>query len=228
MFCYLDIETLPPSGGGHYERIKAAVKPPGQYKKADSIEQWMTENADIVATEEFGRLGLDGLYGEVCCIGFALDGADITVGRVGSATCPTERELIALNFSAIDRLATLPNAHSSSSVIVVGHNIEFDIRFLFQRAVRYGIAIPHALRAAFDPEKGRYNTIDTMRVWAGWKGAVKLKALTRELLDDAGDDIDGSEVSRTWRDDPSKVAEHCQRDVQRVRDLHRKIRAVLA
>lgn len=221
---FLDIETLPPSGGGHLERIRAGIKAPAQYKKPESIAEWMAENADRCANEELAKLGLNGLYGEICVIGFAVgDLPAIVANRVEE----NEAELITSAFEMIATHATSDRSGYEHALTVVGHNIEFDIRFLFHRAVRHGIRIPKCIRPAFDPDKGRYSCFDTMKVWSGWKDYVKLKDLARELLGDACEDIDGSEVAGLWATDPGKVVEHCRQDVERVRALYRKFAAVL-
>lgn len=221
---FLDIETLPPSEGDHLDRIRAGIKAPGQYKKPDSIAQWLAENADTLAAEEFAKLGLDGLYGRVCCIGWAVNDEDV---RISVDAGQGERTLINAAFGAI-QTRSMDASGSSRSLSPVGHNIEFDLRFLMQRAVRYGIQVPACLRAAFDPDKGRYNTFDTMRVWSGFKGFTKLKDLARELLDDDGSDIDGADVATAWAIDPQRVVEHCRRDVERVRRLYLAISHTLA
>lgn len=220
---FLDIETLPPSGGGHFERIRAGIKPPAQYKKPESIAEWMAENADRCANEELAKLGLNGLYGEICVIGFAAGDGEVFTGQLMS----DEKGLIEYVFGQISTLAQSDRSGYEHGLTVVGHNIEFDIRFLFHRAVRHGIRIPKCIRPAFDPDKGRYNTFDTMKVWSGYRDFVKLKDLARELLGDACEDIDGSEVAGLWATDPGKVVEHCRQDVERVRALYRKFTAVL-
>lgn len=217
---FLDIETLPPQGGDHLTRIKSGIKAPGQYKKPESIEAWLKENADALALEEFGKLGLDGLYGQIACVGFAINDDPVRVVSV-SEFAGGEEMLLSILFRTIEHDAT--DLGGVRSLSPVGHNIEFDVRFLMQRAVRYGITIPSCLRNAFDPEKGRYQCFDTMRVWSGFKGFAKLKDLARELLADDGSDIDGSEVANVWSIDPPRVIEHCRRDVERVRNLYLKI-----
>ncbi len=215
---FLDIETLPPSGGDHLSRIKAGIKAPGQYKKPESIAQWLAENSDSIAAEEHAKLGLDGLYGEVCCIGWAINDT-ILHTHVRTSGDFTEKDLIEQAFEEIQR-ASYDKSGASRSLSPVGHNIEFDLRFLMQRAIKYGITVPVCLRAAFDPDKGRYNTFDTMKVWAGFKGWAKLKDMTRELFGDDGEDIDGADVAKAWAENPGKVVEHCRRDVERVRKLY--------
>lgn len=220
---HIDIETLPPSGGDHLARIKANVKAPGQYKKPESIAQWLAENADTIALEEFGKLGLDGLYGQLACVGFAIDRDPVRV--VSVLDYADERTFMYGLFNLIEEAST--DLGGWRSVSPVGHNIEFDLRFILQRAIRYGLTVPKCLRAAFDPDKGRYNTFDTMRVWSGFKGYVKLKDMARELLGDDGSDIDGSEVAATWAVDPAKVIEHCRRDVERTRAIYERMAVTL-
>lgn len=224
MYLYLDIETLPPSGGGHFERIKAGIKPPAQYKKPESIAQWLAENADAEAQAQVDRLGLNGLYGEVACVCFAIDDGDVMT----FASRDDEPAVLAEVFEAIDLHATDGTSSYPRQLTPVGHNIEFDIRFLFHRAVRHGLPVPRAIRKAFDPDRGRYATFDTMKVWSGWKDYVKLTELTRELCGDQVDDIAGNEVALYWRNGQrEKVIEHCVADVRRVRDLHRMMRVAL-
>jgi len=224
-FLYLDIETLPPQSGGHFDRILANIKPPGQYKKEDSIKAWMAENATAAAHEEHAKLALNGLYGEVCAIGWAIDDGDIFClppleGR-------SESTLIQETFATIVK-ASLPRSGTiDGDLICVGHNINFDLQFLFQRAVRHGVRLPRYMAAAVDFKTERYRSLDTMRMWAGYKGFVKLKDLSRELLGDLNEDIDGSQVAEAWASDPLKVVEHCKADVMRVREIHKRFIAVL-
>jgi 3'-5' exonuclease len=223
---FLDIETLPPQGGDHFTRIRAGIKAPGQYKKPESIAEWLASNADALANEEVAKLGLDGLYGQVCVIGWAVNGEK--VATLSLQDCPETGEagLISLAFSVIQS-ASVDGSTSWRALSPVGHNIEFDIRFLMQRAVRYGISVPPCLRKAFDPDKGRYETFDTMKAWSGFKGWTKLKDMTRELFGDAGDDIDGADVASVWASDPAKVIEHCRQDVERVRRLYKAMALTL-
>jgi hypothetical protein len=220
-YIYPDIETLPSANPALADRIRANVKPPGQYKKPESIAEWMAANAESAVAEELGKTALDGLYGSVCVISWAIDDGPIFTGMVTDEL--DEAAMLRAQFDAIDNASSDTVSNTSMPLIVVGHNVEFDLRFLFQRCARYGIRIPQAIRRAFD---ARPDYIDTMRMWAGYKGYVKLKELAHELLGDAGDDIDGSDVARVWAASPQTVAEHCRRDVERVRQLHAKFRAV--
>lgn len=221
---YLDIETTPPEKAGIFERIKAEIRPPANYKKQETIEKWLAEEGEAAATEQFHKMALDGLYGQIVCIGFAMDDQPVTT--ITAIDCK-ESDLIMRAFDEIDALSLNPITGHNDILRVVGHNIEFDIRFLYQRAVRHGLALPHSLRAALNPVSGHRDQIDIMKLWAGYRGYVKLKDLAREILADDSTDIDGSEVARMWGTNPKAVVAHCMADVERVRMLHEKINKTL-
>lgn len=214
---FLDIETLPPSSGPILDRIRANIQPPAQYKKPDSIAAWMAENAESAAAEQIGRLGLDGLYGSICVIGFAIGGGTPVIG---SASNGDERALIQRSFEMVEEFSSKRADGATNDLFIVGHNVEFDLRFLLHRAVRYGLTIPASLRRAFHPEKGRFYVHDTMKLWGGFKGYVKLRDLDEELFATGADDIDGSQVAALWATDPSKVMDHCAIDIERVRRVY--------
>lgn len=224
-YIYFDIETLPPGDGGHFERIRANTMPPANYKKQETIDKWIAEERDGIARAAVDKLALDGTYGSICCIGFAID--DQPVGCVELTDTMDERSLLLYVFSQIDSAATDATNPLPRSLTLVGHNIEFDARFVFQRAVRHGLALPHSLRAALNPVSGHRDQIDIMKLWAGYRGYVKLKDLAREILADDSTDIDGSEVARMWKTNPKAVVAHCMADVERVRMLHEKINKTL-
>lgn len=221
---FLDIETVPPEDGPVVEAIRANVQPPASYKKPESIAAWMAENADAVAAEQVSRLALDGLYGSIVVIGFAIGGGTPVIG---SASDGNERALIQRFFEMVEEFARKRADGASLDFTVVGHNVEFDLRFLLHRAVKHGLTVPQSLRRAFHPEKGRYHVHDTMKLWSGWKGYVKLRELDTQLFGTAQDDIDGSEVGRLWKSEPAKVMDHCALDVERVRRVYCAIAVTL-
>jgi 3'-5' exonuclease len=217
---YLDLETIPSTDPALIERIRAEVQPPAQYKKPESIAAWMAENADAVVQERLHATGLDGLYGSICVAGFALgeDAPQLVTGEHES-----ESELLRGFFDLIEIEAGQRADGAAVDLIVVGHNVEFDLRYLLHRAVRHRLQVPRALRRAFDPDKGRYQVRDTMKLWAGYSGRVKLKTLSHELLGEMAHDIDGKDVARVWVENPQAVADHCRDDIIRTRDVYRAI-----
>jgi hypothetical protein len=223
----LDIETLPSDNLALLDQFRDKVKAPAQYKKPDSIAQWLDENRESEALAMVNKTGLDGLYGRVAVIGWAV--GDKPASAIFQSAEWDERRLIAEAFAQMDRDATTTWEHTSSvrQCKAVGHNVEFDLKFLFHRAVRYGIKLPRCIEPkAWGPDS-KYATFDTMRMWCRYGERVKLKELARELLGDTCEDIDGGEVAAEWARDPQKVVTHCLADVDRTRKLYKMMTAVL-
>ena len=220
----IDIETLPSSDPAMLDRFRAMVKAPGQYKKAESIAQWLDENRDPEALAMLAKTGLDGLYGRVCVIGFAVGSEPVKVERLET----DDREFLERAFAAMDRAAATKWENTPGVRVLrpVGHNVEFDLKFLFQRAVRYGIKLPRCIDPAAWTSP-RYSSGDTMSMWCRYGERVKLRDLASELLGDPCDDIAGGDVAAAWADNPALVVDHCMRDVERTRALYRRMLAVL-
>ena len=96
----LDLETLPSDSTALLATMRANVKPPGQYKKADSIAQWMAENSEAAALEEFGKTGLDGLYGRICVAGYAIGAKPVVALRLDAYD--SERIFLERLFATLD------------------------------------------------------------------------------------------------------------------------------
>ena len=69
MFIYLDIETIPSQRDDVRGLSWQRVKVPANYKDPQKIEAYKYEHAE----EEYRKTALDGGYGELCCIGWAVD-----------------------------------------------------------------------------------------------------------------------------------------------------------
>ena len=131
---FLDIETVPDQREGAADAARARIKVPKQYKKPEAIEKYIAENAE----EAYHATGLNGGYGEVFCVSFAVgEGEVVTVTR-GASDHPWNEDLAELTLLDILN-AVLPHAigHEGGKrkPLFVGHNIEFDLRFLFHRFV---------------------------------------------------------------------------------------------
>lgn len=215
MNIYLDIETIPSQRNDVRDRIWAAVEPPGQYRKPESIEKWMLDNRDDVADEKWRRTALDGGYGEIVCVCLA-----VGEGEVKTFSRPdvhlSERTLL---YAVFD---TIRNAMHGQFPTYVGHCIGFDLRFLFHRAIVNSVK-PTTLPYNEAPWRGRY--VDTMYEWCGAKGSIKLTELCDVLgIDDFTDEIDGSQVWDAFRAGRiEQIEQHCRADVERVRAIWQRM-----
>jgi len=217
---YLDIETIPDQTPGALEAIRASIEPPGNISKPETIAKWMEENAVAKSEEAWRKTALDGSKGEVVVAGWAFN--DFVPRRVirDSLRPGDEKRLLFDTFESIlMELETLPDA----PLTIVGHCVkDFDLRFLFQRAVIAGV------RPTFDLGVGqRYpaHIYDTMTEWAGWGNRISLANLCKALnvpVKQGG--IDGSMVWDLVKSNRIvEVADYCCTDVVAVRECHRRM-----
>lgn len=218
MRIYLDIETIPSQRNDVRDRIWSAVHPPGNYTKPESREKWIAENRDKVAEEEWRRTALDGGYGEIVCVCFAVDDDEIlTFSR--ATIEEQESELLELFFG------TIRGCLRNQSPTYVGHNIGFDLKFLHHRSIVCRVNPRLHFPYNSPPWRGMY--IDTMYEWCGARDRIKLTELCDVLGIEADDDIDGAGAWDAWRSgDVDSVIRHCQADVARVREIEKRLRWV--
>jgi predicted PolB exonuclease-like 3'-5' exonuclease len=218
----LDIETIPTQRTDVIQAIRAQVDREieakadairQQYKKAETIEAHLRELNERSANlfdEAYRRTALDGGFGEVLIIGWALDDepAQSLCRRIDESEADLLRE-----FSR-----RLP-AQTNTALHWIGHNIVgFDLRFLWQRYVVNGITpgVPS------DEREGLVN--DTMLEWAGrysrdrWVSLDQLCSIFG-IASPKGK-LDGSQVwdfAQAGRYE--EIAEYCRRDVETARTV---------
>jgi hypothetical protein len=213
-FLYFDIETLPTSDPAVIADIAASVTPPRSMTKPETIAAWEQDTKPGLVKEAVARTSFNGAQGSVCVIGWAWD--DEPVQSRDLYFVGSERELLAETKSLI-----LDGAGYGSKT-VVGHNVGFDIRFLWQRAIVLGVEMPTWWPR--DPKPWGRETFDTMTAFAGSRDSISLDDLCKALGIEGKGDFDGSMVADAWAaGEHEKVAAYCRSDVERVRQIHRKI-----
>lgn len=224
MKIFLDIETIPTQDVRIQQHIRDNIKPPGTYKKQESIDTWLAENRERAAEDEVRKTSFDGAYGQICCISCAINHhppktfwvADYVTG---------ERSILFQFFNYIEK-----NYDPSRMVppVFIGHNLtDFDLRFIYQRAVILGVNPPRCIplhATAWDK-----NIFDTMARWAGRGNRVSLDKLCQSLNlplkgDEIGEPIDGSKVWDFVKAGKiEQVAKYCSGDVERVRAVYQRM-----
>ena len=234
---YIDIETIPAQRPDVLEEIRAAkqaeldqaiaaIKPPGTYKKQESIDEWMASeapkvaqglrdafDADVDAT--YRKTSFDGAFGQVCVIGWALD--DFAAETVAGQDEPA---LLASFIKALSR-----DRINVFETCVVGHNVSaFDLRFLSHRHIINGIK-PHPVIARSSQAKPweSEKVFDTMVQWSGVGNRISLDKLCKALgVKSPKGELDGSKVwDYVKAGRLAEVADYCARDVDAVRKVHR-------
>lgn len=215
-YIYFDLETIPAQSEEAKSRVASLVKPPAQMKKAETIAAWeKDQKADAVA-EAIAKTGLNGAYGHICCVGFALDDSEPT-----SISWPinvdSEAETIKTFYSVIGE------ALGNRFPVIVGHNVAgFDIRFIWQRSIALGIRVPAWMPR--DPKPWGNDVFDTMAAWAGAKDTISMDNLCAALGLPGKGDIDGSMVGQLFAEGRHKeIAAYCRDDIQRTRAIHHKM-----
>ena len=223
---FIDLETVPDQHPGAFERYLDLVTPPANYKKQESIDKWMAENAEEKAAELHGKTGLNGLHGEICSIAFAVDDNEIeSVTRgidVESEGSLIRKFFIALGEHVTDSDAGFPRFEW------IGHNVlEFDLRFLKQRCMVNSVDPLYPIPA--EARHGSGNVFDTMKEWAGFRGYVKQD----ELVEAFGFSIEGNALaaeldgSMVWPLYQSgqfdAIKAYNEMDVHKVREIYRRM-----
>ena len=232
MNVYLDIETIPAQNPAVRTEIEAGITPPANMKKAETIAKWEAEEKLDKVEQEWRRTAFAGDRGEIVCIAWAVDDGDVfSVFRTpanleGPNREITERHLLWTFFEAMREASE--RAHGRWPRFI-GHNVrDFDLRFLFQRAVI--LAEPPGCHLPHDAGPSSDRVFDTLEAWAGFRNRISLDRLCRALgVPTKGTELDGEEIdgARVWdfvRDGCiESVAAYCRADVERVRAVHERM-----
>lgn len=219
MKLYFDAETIPDQREGAFETYLDKVKPPANYKKQESIDKWMADNAEAAAAELYAKTSFSGLHGELCAIGFKVDD-NPAVSLVRGEDFETEREMIGAFFTDVKACARSGEGNYQH-IEWIGHNvIDFDLRFLKQRTLIN--RIPHDERP-WIPADARHSkgVFDTMREWAGWKGTVSQDALCEAFGLPTKPGMTGADVWPAYQaGEYERIREYNLYDVETVYALH--------
>lgn len=210
MKIYLDIETIPTQNTEYQAYVCENLKAPSNYKNEETIAKWLEENKG----EAVNKTALDGTFGEIAVIGVAINDEDpVLFYREDWQSVDREVDILT-------RFNDFLREKASKCKTVpqfIGHNIaKFDDRFIFQRSVISGVK-PYYTAS-------RQNTYDTMTEWAGYGGTVSLDKLCKVLDIEQKGEIDGSKVWQYVQDGKiAEVAEYCAKDVERVRQIYKRM-----
>lgn len=221
MLITIDIETLPDLTPGALDAIKSAVRPPANYSKPETVEKWMMENAGPEAEKQWRKTALNGTTGQLCSIGWAVENEPAKV-LVRDDSAGGEAGLLQRFYSAMEEALRNRNGHYASTRWC-GHNVAFDLRFIYQRSVICGIKPPVCL---YHEAKAWSEYIsDTMTMWAGHSGTISLHNLCLALdIPTPKDGVDGSQVFDLWQaGEYDRIATYCKADVEATRECYQRL-----
>jgi hypothetical protein len=218
MNIYHDIETKASTNATLRKRLRESIQAPGNYKKPESIAEWMAANLDKETDALLAKTALDGTWGHIVCIGWAVDASNVQV-----TTGTSERDT--LQQWATNLHAVAARSHGdmwNTRATWVGHNCQdFDLRFIWQRCIVLGIKLPFRLPT------GRYPNgpflYDTMKEWSGFGKYVKQTDLETAFGIDRRDPLQsGADVATAKIED---IVQHCMEDVRCLREIHQRMTA---
>jgi 3'-5' exonuclease len=216
---YFDIETIPCQLPGVLDEFKAAVTAPAQYKKADSIAEWLKENRDSEGEAAWLKTSFDGGMGHVVCIGLAIDDGPAVSYQVPPDAYGNrnhEAELLMGFFSHLT---------DTGRSVLVGHNIiGFDLPFLWKRCMVLGVKPP--LWFPRNPSKYSSEMVrDTMNLWdMEQRAGGSMDRICRLLGIPGKGDVSGADVwPMVEAGDIEGVAKYCREDVNRTRLMFRRM-----
>jgi hypothetical protein len=215
---FIDIETIPDQAPGAFEAYRESIsknfKAPSTLSKAQACidlgvdattspwkfktkdeclaawaEHFAATKSEEVAEQEWRKTALDGSKGEIVSIAYSIDGQTVD-GMIRELGQP-ETDLLKSFFDSCQK-ATMRHDGLTTSPYMIGHNVPFDIGFLFKRCVI------KQLKPAFRiPHGGRHHSdfFCTMQAWAGFNGRISQDSLCDALgLPLKPDGISGANV----------------------------------
>jgi len=194
---YLDIETLPAG-----EEMREILKDIYTRKKKSKYTPRTFE-------EFVESTGLDGSYGRIACISYAINNEPIK-------TLFGDEKKMLTGFWDIAKNADL----------FIGFNLmDFDLRFIYQRSVILGV------KPSKDLNFARYRNFpiyDIMCEWSKWnlQSKISLHALSKVLgiPSPKEGEIEGKDVAKAYQDGRIKeICQYCEKDVETTRKIYKKM-----
>lgn len=233
---FLDIETLPNMDEGEVERIAETMefKAPSnlskglaaadlglsdddvKYKAKDDViamwvERFKDEKRIEMAQDIWRKQALNPDEGRILSIVAKIDDS-----TVFGAIAEDESELL----DSFWHWCEGEIVHSD--LYAIGHNIKFDLGFLWKRSIINGVTIPFKLKP-----HGRHGQdfFCTMTHWAGYGQFIGQDRLARILgLPEKPDDINGSNVLDHYlAGDLDRILEYNRHDVETVYEIYQRI-----
>lgn len=225
MDIFIDIETLPTSNAYEIGKITQEIcddvnrkieELPGKYAKDETIAKHalaLEQGKYEKIKEVLNGTALDGAFGELLAIGVAFDDCPgVVLYRM-----PKESET-----SLLMKLDALIPFETESAMHWIGHNVLWDMRFLWHRSIANKVTM-----SRIDPDFIQYT--DTMLKWAGRGNRISLDKLCRALsIESPKGDMDGSKVLEAYRDERhDEIKKYCLADVEAARQIYRRMAPAL-
>lgn len=212
----VDVESIPDQRPGAVERAIASIKVPGNYKNADTIAKYLDENSE----KAWRDTALNGGYGELIIIGYALDDGEVQTLMRHHGDPEAEAVMLADFWNSVQEGAV-------AAPTWVGHNVLFDIQMLRHRSLVLGVPIPSQLPWAPQPWSPHVFCTSHSWTWDRNRG-ISLAELAGILgIEAKTAGITGADVwdyAQEGRYD--ELVDYCKEDVSVTRQVYERLRPV--
>ena len=243
MNVFIDIETVPSADRDSYiQEARDNFKAPSsltkgqagedlgltgdalKYTSADDVKrQWEREmasvKADEVGDDAWRKTALDGTHGRVLCIGWKVPGIEV---ETMLAEPRHEADLLRAAFAGMQKsLEQVHESIKSRQPLFIGHNVTFDLKFLYRRCVILGVRPPFDF--PFSGRNGR-DYYCTMRSWCEYGERISQNRLLEALGIVETTDMDGSQVCDAWLGgELDRISAYCGEDVANVEKIYNRL-----
>lgn len=214
MNLYIDIETVPTDDPQLIADIEASVTPPKNYSKPETIAKWNAEDKPALVADAIHRTSLDGGLGKIVCIGYAYGDEQPRAKNADS------------EFIVIAQFFEYTELIMYKYETLVGHNLQWDLRFLYQRAVVHGLQPPPQLLKAMKAKAWDECLADTMLMWNPERDKkISLDKLCRILgIESPKRNMTGADVWHAYKEGRlDDIAEYCRGDVNAMRACYERL-----
>lgn len=223
MLLYIDIETIPCADPEFIAQVEAGITAPAQYKKPESISEWLEANKAQAVKDAVAKTSFDGLYGSIACICYSFD--DSEVFSVDARE--DEKKMLEDFYSHVFDMAFVEHKSGLAEMplTIVGHNVAgFDLPFLKHRSLINSVKPPSQIIKAMAAKPWDSCIADTMLMWSSdSQKRASMDKLCKAFGIPGKGDFDGSMVAETWPTEPSKVIGYCMADVERTRQIYKRL-----
>lgn len=210
----IDIETIGTSDESVIAEIAKGITPPKNYSKAETIAAWEENEKPALVADAVAKTSFDGGLGRIICIGYSPNDNDVYCTPVTD----NEQELLLELFGTIERNAPVEK--------IIGHNITWDLRFLYQRCVFHTLKPPPLLHRVMHAKPWDSEIGDTMLMWNPERDKkISLDKLCRILgVCSSKGELDGSKIGQAYKDGRlDEIAQYCKGDVEATRECYRRL-----
>jgi hypothetical protein len=214
----IDLETIPSQLPWVKEYVQKDVKPPGNIKKAESIQAWYETKQGAAVQDALNKCSLDGAMNHIICIGFAVDDGEPKTFYCGEDPVNREAPMIKAFYDYVQE-----ECGNYAHKWIGHHVVGFDLKILRQRSIILGIKWPPIMEATFQDKWGEL-VYDTMLKWSNdRRDFVSLEKLALAFgLESPKESMSGSQVYQYWQADRhQEIMDYCKGDIETTRAVYR-------